>query len=232
MPPLDILAFGAHPDDVEIGAGAFLVKMKSLGYRTGILTLTEGDMGAGSPEIRRREAARAAEGLKVDAFELLDLGDTRLEDSFENRRIVASCIRRYRPSLVLAPYFGLEPGRGRGHADHIVCGHLVTHGTNFAHLEKFPAEGKAHAVKKVLYYFLAPFERPSFIVSVDAEFPQALEALRAHSSQIERPGKYQALPDRLEAVARYFGGMVGATYGQAFYLPDVLRVDDPLTLLS
>jgi hypothetical protein len=117
-------------------------------------------MGAGTPEIRRQEAAAAARDLKLDVHEVLDLGDTRLEDSYQNRLIVASLVRKYRPQVVLAPYYGLEPSRGRGHGDHIACGHVVTHGTNFAHLEKFPAEGAPHAVKKMLYYFLPPFMRP------------------------------------------------------------------------
>src|SRR3989304_4879180 len=149
---LDFLAFGAHPDDAEIGAGAFLLKMKARGHRTGIVSLTEGDMGAGT------------------------------------RRQVASLIRKYRPRIVLAPHYGVEPGRGRGHADHIAAGHLVTHAANFAHLEKFPAGGRPHAVQKILYYFMIPFERPSFIVPVDEELPRALEAVNAHRSQFGRPG--------------------------------------------
>lgn len=121
---LDFLAFGPHPDDAEIGTGAFLIKMKGLGYTTGIVVLTEGDMGAGTPLVRRREAEAAARGLKVDVFEVMNLGDTRLADTHENRLAVASVIRRHRPKIVLAPYFDLAPGRGRGHADHIIGGHL------------------------------------------------------------------------------------------------------------
>ncbi|MEE8224264.1 MAG: PIG-L family deacetylase, partial [candidate division NC10 bacterium] len=135
---VDFLSFGAHPDDAEIGTGAFLLKMKSRGYRTGMVSLTEGDMGAGTRKLRRREAEEATKLLEVDAFEMLDLGDTRLEDNFKNRKQVAFLIRKYRPKIVLAPHYAVEPGRGRGHADHIAAGHLVTHAANFAHLEKFP----------------------------------------------------------------------------------------------
>lgn len=228
---LDFLSFGAHPDDAEIGSGAFLLKMKGRGYRTGIISLTEGDMGAGTNDVRRREAESAAKLLEVDLFEILDLGDTRLEDNFENRRWVASLIRKYRPKIVLAPHYAVEPGRGRGHADHIAAGHLVTHAANFAHLEKFSAEGEPHAVIKVLYYFMTPFERPSFIVPVDQELPRAVEAIKAHRSQFGRPG-YSSFPDRLETVARYFGLLIGCTYGQAFYSQDVFRIDDPFLLFQ
>jgi bacillithiol biosynthesis deacetylase BshB1 len=223
---LDFMSFGAHPDDAEIGTGAFLLKMKAKGYRTGMVSLTEGDMGAGTRKLRRREAAAAAKLLEVDVCAALNLGDTRLEDNLGNRKQVASLIRKYRPKIVLAPYYGVEPGRGRGHADHIAAGHLVTHAANFAHLEKFPAAGRPHAVQKVLYYFLIPFERPSFIVPVDKELPRALEAITAHHSQFGRPG-YRSIPGRLETVARYFGLMIGCTYGQAFYTQDVFWIDDP-----
>lgn len=227
---LDFLSFGAHPDDAEIGTGAFLLKMKAKGYRTGVVSLTEGDMGAGSRKLRRQEAAAAAKLLEVDAFEILSLGDTRLEDNPGNRKHVASVIRKYRPKIVLAPHYGVEPGRGRGHADHIAAGHLVTHAANFAHLQKFPAGGRPHAVQKVLYYFLIPFERPSFIVPVDRELPKALQAINAHRSQFGRPG-YQSVPGRLETLARYFGLLVGCTYGQAFYTQDVFRIDDPFVFI-
>ncbi len=228
---LDFLSFGAHPDDAEIGSGAFLLKMKAKGYRTGIVSLTEGDMGAGTRKVRKREAEAAAKLLEVDVFETLNLGDTRLEDTLQNRKQVASMIRKYRPRIVLAPHYGVEPGRGRGHADHIAAGHLVTHAANFAHLEKFPAAGQPHAVQKVLYYFLIPFERPSFIVPVDQELPRALQAISAHHSQFDRPG-YRNVPDRLETVARFFGLLIGCTYGQAFYTQDVFRIDDPFALFQ
>lgn len=223
---VDFLSFGAHPDDAEIGTGAFLLKMKSRGYRTGMVSLTEGDMGAGTRKLRKREAEEAAKLLEVDAFEMLDLGDTRLEDNFKNRKQVAFLIRKYRPKIVLAPHYAVEPGRGRGHADHIAAGHLVTHAANFAHLEKFPAGGRPHAVQKVLYYFLTPFEHPSFIVAVDEELPRAVEAIKAHSSQFGRPG-YRTIPGRLQTLARYFGLLIGCTYGQAFYSQEVFRIDDP-----
>ncbi|MCZ6479134.1 MAG: PIG-L family deacetylase [candidate division NC10 bacterium] len=223
---VDFLSFGAHPDDAEIGTGAFLLKMKSRGYRTGMVSLTEGDMGAGTRKLRKREAEEAAKLLEVDAFEMLDLGDTRLEDNFKNRKQVAFLIRKYRPKIVLAPHYAVEPGRGRGHADHIAAGHLVTHAANFAHLEKFPAGGRPHAVQKVLYYFLTPFERPSFIVAVDEELPRAVEAIKAHGSQFGRPG-YRTIPGRLQTLARYFGLLIGCTYGQAFYSQEVFQIDDP-----
>jgi hypothetical protein len=112
---LDILVFGPHPDDAEIGAGGLLLKMKSLGRSTGIIDMTTGDMGWGSPEERLAECAQAAKILKLDVRENLDLGDGQVEDSFENRCTVAAAIRRHRPDIVMAPYYNLPIGRGLGH---------------------------------------------------------------------------------------------------------------------
>lgn len=230
--PLHFLTFGPHPDDAEIGTGAFLLKMKGKGYRTGMIILTEGEMGAGTPEIRQEETRAAARDLKLDVFEVLDLGDTQLQDNHQNRLRVAGLVRKYRPRVVLAPYYGLEPSRGRGHSDHIVCGELVTHGTNFAHLEKYPAEGRPHAVQKMFYYFLPPFMRPTFIVPVDEEFPQAIQALENHKSQFDRPDRPRVFPARLQSFGSYLGALVGAKYGQAFYVQDPLRIEDPLPLFA
>lgn len=226
---LDILSFGPHPDDCEIGTGAFLVKMKKLGYKTGFIPLTEGDMGKGTPEIRKKETENAAKILQVDVMEILNLGDCRLEDNFENRVIVAGVIRKYRPKLILTPYFGIEPGRGRGHGDHIACGNLVTHAANFAHLQKFPAEGEPYATKKILYYYVSHHEKPTLIVPVDEELPIAEKAIAQHKSQFSKNVTTRNVPKFLEIFGRYYGALAGVKYGQPFYTPDVLRMDDPFS---
>lgn len=227
---LDVVAFGAHPDDVEIGAGAFLLKMKRLGYSTGVVHLTDGDMGKGDPKKRREEARAAARLLQVDVLEFMNLGDCRLEDNQENRVKVAGIIRRLRPRLVLAPYFGTEPGRGLGHADHIAGGYLVTHAANFAHLEKFPASGRAHAIQRLMYYQFSPFIKPSIVVPVDEEFPISIEALKQHETQFGKI-EHEWFRELIEAGAKRLGWMVGARFALGFLLTAPLRVDDPLQLL-
>ena len=107
---LDFLAFGPHPDDADIGCGGLLRKMKALGYSTGVVDMTTGDMGWGTPEIRANESAEAARILQLDVRENLDLGDCRIEDTFENRCKVAGLIRKHRPQIVLSPYYQLPIG--------------------------------------------------------------------------------------------------------------------------
>jgi bacillithiol biosynthesis deacetylase BshB1 len=234
---IDILAFGPHPDDAEIGCGGLLLKMKSLGYTTGIVDLTRGDMGWGTPEERDAESAEAARWLKLDVRENLDLGDCRVEDTFENRCKVAAMIRKHRPQIVLAPWYDLPIGRGLGHNDHFKAGILASQGFNFAHLQKLPVEGSPHQAKAIFYYFLPPGLRPTFIVDVSEHFDSWLKALEAHRTQFSNPQKpqpktgYRSFLDFLDVAARQWSFAIGAKYAQAFYSESPLKIDDPMLLV-
>ena len=150
---VDILAFGAHPDDAEIGCGGLLLKMKDRGYRTGIVYLTVGEMGSrGTPQVRRQELTAAAEVLGLDHVEVMDFQDCRVLDDFESRLKIARAVRQQRPRIVLAPYWDGPPGRGVGHTDHQTTGYLVSHGVNFAHLQALPLEGEPHSVSNILCF--------------------------------------------------------------------------------
>src|SRR5260221_10721301 len=117
--PLDILALAAHRDDVEQTCAGTLLKMAERGYRTGILDLTQGEMGTrGTAEDRAREAAEAAKILRVSWREALDIPDGRVENNWENRLKVARVIREQRPRVVILPYW-----KGR-HPDHYTASKL------------------------------------------------------------------------------------------------------------
>lgn len=235
--PLDILAIGAHPDDAEIGCGGMLAKMKSLGYSTGILDLTRGDMGWGTPEERVAECEEAARWLGLDVRETLDMGDCRVEDTFENRCRVAEVIRRHRPQLIFAPWYELPIGRGLGHNDHFKAGVLASQAFNFAHLRKLPVAGEPHQARAIFYYFLPPGLAPTFIVDVSDHFEPWQKALAAHRTQFSNPDKprpasaYGSFLDFLEVYARQWSFAIGAKYAQAFYSVYPLKVDDPLLLV-
>src|SRR5262245_21472636 len=184
---VDFLAFGPHPDDAEIGAGAMLRKMKALGHRTAIVDMTSGDMGWGTPELRRRESEEAARILQLDARECLDLGDCRVEDTFENRCKVAAMIRKYRPQIVISPYYQLPIGRGLGHNDHYKSGQIVANAYNLAHLRKAPIPGETHQAKAIYFYFLPPGTAPTFIVDITPYFDDWMAALDCHVSQFANP---------------------------------------------
>jgi len=231
---VDILAFGAHPDDAEIGCGGLLLKLKDRGYRTGIAYLTVGEMGSrGTPEVRRQELMAAAKVLGLDYVEVLDFQDCRLSDTFENRLKIAAIVRRQQPTIVLAPYWDGPPGRGIGHTDHQTAGYLVSHGVNFAHLRALPLDDEPHSVANIFYYLFPRESPPSFVVDISDYIDQWVEMLKCHRSQFYNPetGRYDFI-DTLLAVARARGFGIGARYAQAFISPEPLKIDDPFLLVT
>jgi bacillithiol biosynthesis deacetylase BshB1 len=234
---VDILAFGPHPDDAEIGCGGLLLRMKDFGHRTGIVDMTTGDMGWGNPEIRAGESAKAGKILKLDVRENLDLGDCRIEDTFENRCKAASMIRRHRPSIVLAPYYDLPIGRGLGHNDHYKTGQIVANAFNLAHLAKAPAEGEPFQAKGIFFYFIPPGQKATFVVDISAVADQWLDAIDQHESQFyhperPRPASQPHPREAFESYARYWGWQIGVKYGQAYLANTPLKVSDPMMLVK
>jgi bacillithiol biosynthesis deacetylase BshB1 len=233
---VDFLVFGPHPDDAEIGAGGLLRKMKALGHTTGVIDMTTGDMGWGTPEIRAEESAAAARILQLDVRENLDLGDCRIEDTFENRCKAAAAIRRHRPQIVLSPYYNLPIGRGLGHNDHYKTGQIVSNGYNLAHLRKAPIPGEPWQARAIYYYFLPLGVPPTFIVDVTEYIGDWMAALDCHQTQFHnpdrpRPAELPALHEVFESFSRYWGWQIGVKYGQAFLASSPLRVGDPLVLV-
>jgi len=234
---VDLLAFGPHPDDAEIGCGGLLRKMKNAGHRTGIVDMTTGDMGWGTPEIRAAEGVRAAEILGVDVRECLDLGDCRIEDTFENRCKATAMIRRHRPAILLAPYYDLPIGRGLGHNDHYKTGQIVANAYNLAHLRKAPVEGEPHQARAIYFYFVPPGQKPTFIVDISDVVEPWLAAIDVHETQFYHPERPR--PDHMprpreafESYARYWGWQIGVKYGQAFLATTPLKVNDPMMLVK
>ncbi len=235
--PVDLLAFGPHPDDADIGCGGMLRKMKALGHTTGIIDMTTGDMGWGSPELRVKENAEAARILQLDVRENLDLGDCRIEDTFENRCTVAAVIRRHRPQIVFAPYYNLPIGRGLGHNDHYKTGQIVANAFNLAHLRKAPITGEPHQARAIYFFFLPPGTLATFVVDITDYFDDWVAALDAHQSQFHnadrpRPGGAPSVREVFESYARYWGWQIGVKYGQAYLSTGPLHVGDPMMLVK
>jgi bacillithiol biosynthesis deacetylase BshB1 len=231
MAGVDVLAFGPHPDDVEITMGGTLLRLAASGYRTGIVDLTAGEMGTrGTPADRRREAEEAARLLGVTVRRNLDLGDGRLAPSDEAKRAVAAVVRELRPRLVFTNY------PENNHPDHTASGPLVAEGAYLAGLAKLDLPGEPHRPNRVLYYLVPHKTPPSFIVDVSAFHERKMEAIRAHRSQLFDVGKsgpetYISQPaflSRIEAIDRYHGALIDADFGEAFYVREALAVDDPV----
>lgn len=232
MPPLDLLAIAAHPDDVEQTCGGTLIKMAGMGYRTGVLDLTAGDMGTrGDPEIRLQEAEVAARHMLLAWRGNLRLPDARLENTLAVRMTVMNEVRRLRPRVVILPYWEAR------HPDHYRAGELAYEACFLAGVRRLDESTQPHRPFKVLYASLYAQVTPSFVVDITAQFERRMAALLAYHSQYgPSPEAADLFPspeeirDRLASVARYFGNLIGVKYGEPFVVKETLRVDDVLAL--
>jgi bacillithiol biosynthesis deacetylase BshB1 len=229
--PVDALAFGPHPDDVELAMGGTLLKLQAAGYRTGIVDLTSGEMGTrGTSELRAREAEDAAKLLGVTVRRNLDLGDGRLEPNAAAKRKVAEVIRELQPRIVFTNY------PENNHPDHTAAGPLVAEAAYLAGLRKLEASGDPHRPNRVLYYLVPHKVAPSFIVDVSLFHEKKMAAVRVYASQLFAPGSadpqtFVSQPgflSRVEALDRYYGALIDADFGEAFYLREAISVDDPV----
>lgn len=243
--PLDILAIAAHRDDVEQTCGGTLLKMAGLGHRTGILDLTQGEMGTrGTAEDRRREAEKAAEILKVSWRRALDIPDGRVENTWDNRLKVARVIREVRPRVVILPYW-----QGR-HPDHYTASVLGYEACFVAGLAKLDVNRAVsiqqsavsresadmlppHRPFKIIYATLYYDIRPSFVVDISEQFEARFQSLMAYKSQYsdQEAGKdlFPAKAEiraRIEAMARFYGLLGGVTHAEPFLQKEVGLVED------
>ncbi len=230
--PLDILALAAHRDDVEQTCGGTLLKMAERGYRTGILDLTQGEMGTrGTAEDRANEAADAARILKASWRKALDIPDGRVENTWENRLKVARVLREQRPRVLILPYW-----EGR-HPDHYTASILGYEAAFISGLAKLPLEGSAHRPFKIIYASLYRDVRPTFVVDITEQFEKRLESLMAYKSQFtdQEAGSnifpaQKEIRARVESMARYYGLLGGVTYAEPFVQKEVALVEDVLAI--
>jgi N-acetylglucosamine malate deacetylase 1 len=228
---VDVLAVGAHPDDVELTCGGTLAAFAKRGLRTAILDLTRGEAGTrGDPATRAREAADAARILGAAFRVTLDLGDGGLRTDRASELEVIDVVRRCRPRLVIAP---LPDDR---HPDHVRAGRLVADAAFYAGLRTLATAHPAHRPQQVVYvpsHFVAD---PTFLVDVSDVFDTKLEAIRAYKSQFHdaasaEPQTYISTPDFLEGVvaqARSFGRMGTVAYAEAFVSRRPPTLADPI----
>jgi bacillithiol biosynthesis deacetylase BshB1 len=240
--PLDILALAAHRDDVEQTCGGTLLKTAERGYRTGILDLTQGEMGTrGSAAERAREAAEAARILKVSWRDALDIPDGRVENTWENRLKVVRVLREQRPRVLILPYW---EGRHPDHYTASILGYEAAFLSGLAKLpvaelqiEASPIKSAPHRPFKIIYASLYRDVRPTFVVDISDQFETRLAALMAYKSQFtdQQAGSgifpaQKEIRARVESMARYYGMLGGVTYGEPFVQKEVGLVDDVMAI--
>ncbi len=228
---IDTIAFSPHPDDAEMGCGGLLLKLKDKGYKTGIIDLTRAELSTnGNLEIRQKETEEASKILGLDIRENLKLEDTNIRNDFDSRLKVIKVIRKYKPDLVLMPFW-----KDR-HPDHENSYKLLKDSIFISGLKKFKTDLDAHRPYLVINYMLHYEFRPSFIVDISRYYERKSKAVGAYKSQF-----YSAI--RKEVVthiaSKYFfdiinsrhqcsGLKIRAEYGEPYYIEYSVKIDDPL----
>ncbi|MGA2990437.1 MAG: bacillithiol biosynthesis deacetylase BshB1 [Candidatus Korobacteraceae bacterium] len=251
---VDLLAIAAHRDDAEQTCGGTLLRMAQRGQRTGILDLTQGEMGTrGSAAERQREAAEAARILRVAWRQALDIPDGCVENTWENRLKLARVLREQRPRVVILPYW-----QGR-HPDHYTCSTLGYEACFLAGLAKLgsqPAPAKSpdgelaglaeleaisqlppHRPFKIIYASLYFDVRPSFVVDISEQFEERFQSLMAYRSQYTDQAqgaglfpRQQEIRQRMESMAAFYGMLAGVKYAEPFVQKEVGLVEDLMAI--
>ncbi len=231
---LDLLAIAAHPDDVELTCGGTLLKMAEKGYKTGILDLTEGEMGTrGTRETRAKEAALAARMLKVSWRRTLGVPDSDVQSTRQNKLRLAAMIREVRPHTVILPYWEAR------HPDHYHASTLGYEACFLAGLKQLPISGEPFRPFKILYATSFEGMPPTFVVDVTKQYEARRKAILAYGSQF-RPAKserkqkvYLAIDEldpKMDLLARHYGQLIGVKYGEPFLQKELMAVDDVVAL--
>jgi bacillithiol biosynthesis deacetylase BshB1 len=231
---IDVLAFGPHPDDVEIFCGGAMITLADRGYKTGVVDLTRGELssqGTTAGRAREAEAASAVLGLAVRLNLALPDGAIDPAPASPQLPIVVDAIRQHRPELLLVPWIEER------HPDHVAAGKLLTRGAFLAGLKKFATASAAPAFspRQVLYYEMRHRMPASFIVDTTAAWERKVRAIACHASQVTRRDAAAdtliSSPLALEAIEardRFRGSEIGVRYGEALHSPQAMGLIDPL----
>ncbi|MGA9118276.1 MAG: bacillithiol biosynthesis deacetylase BshB1 [Bacteroidota bacterium] len=231
---LDVLAIGAHPDDVDLSCGGTIIKLGKLGKGVGIVDLTRGEMGTrGTQEIRLQEALDAAKVLGVTIRENLGLPDGNIEGTMENKLPLVQVIRKYRPDVLLMPYWMDR------HPDHEHAYTLSRESWFLAGLlkvETFDDGKRQEPWRPRAYYHYMQWHQfaPTFIVDITDEFEQRMECVRAFRSQFYDPSSQEretvlSTPEFLEMLKTrmaYFGDRIGVRFGEPFFSEHPVKIHD------
>jgi len=222
---VDLLVFGPHPDDLEIGLGGSIVKHVALGHRVGLCDLTRGELGTnGTPEERVAESESAREVLGAEWRENLGLADGDIGGDRSHLRTIVELIRHARPKTIAVPY---ERDR---HPDHVAASRLLTRAAFQSGLARYAAAGEKWRADWLLYYFINDSTRPSFVVDVSAQYSTKRAALACHRSQFAPPAtgaaatrlntpRFQQLIESRDA---QFGALVGVEFAEGVVVRELM----------
>lgn len=231
---LDALAISPHPDDVELHCGGLMIRLAELGYATGIVDMSRGEMGTrGTVDERDKEGEHAAQILGLTQRLNLGLPDSSIGVSATHRDALLDVIRRFRPAVLLAPH---QVAR---HPDHSATAQLAQDTAFLSGLGKIATDHPEFRPRQLIFYLTYHAFRepsPSFIVDITSTFNRKMEAIKAHQSQFYSPNSTEPMTfisrpeflEEMEAQSRYYGSLIGTRYGEPFVVREYLSIDDPI----
>ena len=234
---LDVLAVFSHPDDAELTMAGTLLKLKSLGYRTGVLDMTRGEMGTrGTPEIRAKESLDGAAVMGLDVRLNLEQPDAHIAVNEETRQAMVRVLRQRAPRVLFTSHWD-DP-----HPDHAATCRIVREAARLATMRRYDEQAGLPSVKMpaLAHAVYSRLVIPSFIVDVSEFAEGKMKAIAAYASQfynaqsnepttrISEPSFLRQIQDRM----RYYGSLIGVEAGEAFYVREALNVEDPIELLT
>jgi N-acetylglucosamine malate deacetylase 1 len=234
---LDVLAVFSHPDDAELTVAGTLLKLKKLGYRTGVCDMTRGEMGTrGTPEIRAQEALEAARIMKLDVRLNLEQPDGHVWPTEVARTAFVRVLRTHKPKVLLTTHED-DP-----HPDHANTSIIVRQAARLATMTRYDEESGMRPVPMpaIMHSLFSRRIVPSFVVDVSDFVDEKMSAIKAYASQFFNEQSQEPatrISDRgflpeIEYRMRYFGSLIGVAAGEPFYVREALNVDDPLALLT
>ncbi len=237
---LDILAFGVHPDDVELGCAGTLLASVHQGKKVGVVDLTRGELGTrGTVETRNEESGKAAEVMQLTVRDNLDMADGFFQHNEENLRKVISVLRKYQPDVVLC-----NAPKDR-HPDHGRSSKLVTDAAFLSGLRKIETsigdqQQQAWKPSYVFYYMQDRYLEPDFLFDISDFQQKKLEAIKCYATQFYNPGlnepnTYISSPEFLETVAaraQILGKRIGVKYAEGFLSEKKIGISDFSSLIQ
>ena len=225
---IDILAFGAHPDDVELSCAGTILKHVSLGNKIGIVDLTRGELGTrGSAQIRDQESAKAAKILGVEFRHNMNFEDCFFENNNKNKLEVVKVIRKYRPKIILCNAIDDR------HPDHPKGSDLVSQACFLSGLSKIDTGQEKWRPKNVYHYIQFREIEPDFVVDISDFIDRKMESIKAYQSQFYNPNSQlpetiissQSFLNSIEYRASNLGRLSGVKYGEGFTIEKPIVVD-------
>lgn len=227
---VDIMAIGAHPDDVDIGMAGTILAFKEAAYRVVIVDLSDGEpTPMGSHDIRMKESQAAANLMGVDRRITLDMTNREIMDTIENRKKLASVIREYKPKIIFAPY-GED-----GHPDHVQASRLVLSARFYAKFVKTDMPHSPHYPAKIYQFFTNHLRlkiQPAFVYDITRFMDMKQLVMACFESQFVLPKRDRNVFDFIRSENAYWGSQINTQFGEPFMCLENIAIKTPEALLN